>query len=86
MYQLLNGASLMKRLKRIFFVGCSSISKGYRIYNIEFVKDFIRRDVKVDEDAYRNLNISRVRRMDVEPALEDSNEDLEVGNDKDFFS
>ncbi|XP_049369395.1 uncharacterized protein LOC125834275 [Solanum verrucosum] len=74
---LSNGASLIKKLKRTFFVGCSYISKGY--------EDFIRRDVKVDEDAYWNSNISQVRRIDVQPALEDSNEDLEAQNDKDFF-
>ncbi|XP_015163235.1 uncharacterized protein [Solanum tuberosum] len=78
-------SKLDKKAEKGIFVCYNSISKGYRIYNIESGKDFVRRDLQYRIDAYWNSNISQVRRMDVEPALEDSNEDLEVENDKDFF-
>lgn len=41
--------------------------------------------MNVDEDSYCDLNISEVRRMDVEPVSKDSNEDLEAENDDHFL-
>jgi len=40
--------------------------------------------MNVDEDSYCDLNISQVRRMDVEPVSKDSNENLEAENHEDF--
>lgn len=85
MYQLSKIASLIEKVEKWTFVGYNSISKGYRIYNIEFGKFFISIDVNVDEDSYCDLNISEVRRMDVEPVSKDSNEDLEAENDDHFL-
>lgn len=77
-------SKLDEKAEKGILVGYSSICKGYRIYNIESGKVFISKDVKVDEDAYWDWNISQVRKMVVEPAFQDSNEDLEAENDEDF--
>lgn len=71
-----NWGRFTKKQKKGIFIGYNSIFKGYKIYNIECGIFFISRDVNEDEDSYYDLNISLLRRMDIEPVSKYSNEDL----------
>ncbi|CAN0856784.1 Retrovirus-related Pol polyprotein from transposon TNT 1-94 [Linum grandiflorum] len=51
---------LEDKAERGIFVGYSSQSKGFRVYNIESQKVIITRDIKVDEDATWNWDESKV--------------------------
>lgn len=73
-----------KKKKELYIIGYSSLSKGYKVYNIDSGIILISRDVKLDEDACWIWETSQVDRYLVLPSLEIENEGQDEDVDNEF--
>ncbi|KAG6539194.1 hypothetical protein ZIOFF_004347 [Zingiber officinale] len=51
--------------ERCIFVGYSTMSKGYRLFNLQLGQVIISRDVQVDENALWNWEENKVEKKDI---------------------
>ncbi|KAL0339859.1 UNVERIFIED_CONTAM: Retrovirus-related Pol polyprotein from transposon RE1 [Sesamum radiatum] len=64
-FQQRKGTSWREKTEKGIFLGYSTESKGYRIYNLKTKKLIISRDVEFDEDAMWNWDEEKVERQSV---------------------
>ncbi|KAL0318498.1 UNVERIFIED_CONTAM: Retrovirus-related Pol polyprotein from transposon RE2 [Sesamum angustifolium] len=64
-FQQRKGISWRRNTEKGIFLGYSTQSKGYRIYNLKTKKLIISRDVEFDEDAMWNWDEEKVERQSV---------------------
>ncbi|KAK4395889.1 Retrovirus-related Pol polyprotein from transposon TNT 1-94 [Sesamum angolense] len=73
---------LEEKTEKGIFLGYSTQSKGYRIYNIKTKKLIISRDVEFDEDAIWNWDEEKVERQSVMIPKETPPQEQEEGTDQ----